>query len=415
MGLELALWALVALQADPVRRDGSAQGSPAPPVFSSGADRVLVDVVVTDKKGRPVLDLVAEDFQVFENGVRRPILSFAAFGAAALRARQAAGASQPVEAPFVQAASVLLIDDGQMTPVEAARLGPVLTEVLRGLHERGGSLHVLAPLSKVSVVGHLPEAAGALAQAIGSVRGHRPPQVTTFPMTDAEALDIEAGDPSARKRLEDRFAALNPGLGQVAEVVGIRARELANDTRRRRRDTFGALRTALGWLAAQPGRHSVILVSAGFPHDRADPEFPRVVTDSFAANAPIHLLDVGSPEPFGQFQGIQHAQALGPDSRVSSFDAYDAAAGSEQLAAQTGGLTVRGLDVRGGLERILDTTRTYYVLGYERLARQKPGFRKIKVRVARKGLDVLARRGYFDDGAGGSSKVPEKAPPRQPR
>ena len=52
------------------------------------AERVLVDVVVTDKKGQPVLDLTAGDFQVFEDGVRRQALSFAAFGAVATRVRQ---------------------------------------------------------------------------------------------------------------------------------------------------------------------------------------------------------------------------------------------------------------------------------------------------------------------------------------
>jgi hypothetical protein len=40
---------------------------------------------------------------------------------------------------------------------------------------------------------------------------------------------------------------------------------------------------------------------------------------------------------------------------------------------------------------------TYYVLSYEPPEHTKPGFRKIKVEVATKGLKVIARRGYFDE------------------
>lgn len=43
---------------------------------------------------------------------------------------------------------------------------------------------------------------------------------------------------------------------------------------------------------------------------------------------------------------------------------------------------------------MLDTMKTYYVLGYEPPV-GKPGFRRIKVEVSRKDLKVLARRGYL--------------------
>jgi hypothetical protein len=50
-------------------------------------------------------------------------------------------------------------------------------------------------------------------------------------------------------------------------------------------------------------------------------------------------------------------------------------------------------DMVKGLSRMLDTMKTYYVLGYEPPA-GKAGFRKIKVEVMRKDLKVLARRAY---------------------
>jgi hypothetical protein len=49
---------------------------PQRPVFRAGIDSVSVDAVVTDKQGRPVLDLTAEDFEVREDGKPQSIDNF---------------------------------------------------------------------------------------------------------------------------------------------------------------------------------------------------------------------------------------------------------------------------------------------------------------------------------------------------
>jgi hypothetical protein len=62
---------------------GSAQTSAVqPPVgratFKSGVDLVTVSAVVRDHKGRVVTDLVQADFELLDNGERRPITDFRA-------------------------------------------------------------------------------------------------------------------------------------------------------------------------------------------------------------------------------------------------------------------------------------------------------------------------------------------------
>ena len=47
-----------------------------PPVFRTGAEIVRVDATVFDKNGKPVTDLSETDFEVQEDGIRRPIKSF---------------------------------------------------------------------------------------------------------------------------------------------------------------------------------------------------------------------------------------------------------------------------------------------------------------------------------------------------
>src|SRR5260370_26836657 len=39
-------------------------------------DEVVVDAIVTDKKNKPVMSLTADDFEVFEDGVKQRIASF---------------------------------------------------------------------------------------------------------------------------------------------------------------------------------------------------------------------------------------------------------------------------------------------------------------------------------------------------
>ena len=72
------------------------------------------------------------------------------------------------------------------------------------------------------------------------------------------------------------------------------------------------------------------------------------------------------------------------------------AAGSETVASESGGFTIRNTnDLVGGIRRIADESRHYYLLGYTPAnPRRDGGFRKIQVEVAG-GYEVRARKGYY--------------------
>ncbi len=44
--------------------------------FAAAVSAVIVDVVVRDRQGKPVMDLTNEDFELFEDGVRQEIADF---------------------------------------------------------------------------------------------------------------------------------------------------------------------------------------------------------------------------------------------------------------------------------------------------------------------------------------------------
>src|SRR5690606_21665483 len=50
--------------------------APAQPTFRAETTLVEVAAIVVDRSGTPVLDLSANDFEVFEDGQQRPLVSF---------------------------------------------------------------------------------------------------------------------------------------------------------------------------------------------------------------------------------------------------------------------------------------------------------------------------------------------------
>lgn len=404
-----AAWIIAGLTLLPLAA-ARAQVRPKPPVFSTRTELVLVDFVVTDKRDRVVEGLSAADFVVKEDGKERRIVSFSAFSPAR---EDAAGPAEVVVEPFPSATpeperppssiAVLFVDDGQLSPQDAIRLKPALKRLLDAMVEKNGALALVAPWAKISVANQVRGNRAVFAAAIDKIQGRRFEDRSNFQMSDAEAIAIERGDPAMIARLTLRFVALNPGFDPDQAQVAVRstASEVAQAARIRRKDAYGVLLNSLAWLAKQPGRHSVVMVSGGFALDNDEDRDRREITArSLQAKAPIHFLDARGMQAAGIFQGVEFGPAIDRDAGETPFAFADASEGSTGLALDTGGLVIRNTNnFEKGLEQMFDTMTTYYVIGYEPAEHDKPGFRKIKVEVRGKDLRVRARRGYYDSGA----------------
>ncbi len=377
----------------------TSQDRSASPTFKAATELVVVDFVVTDKADRLVRGLSARDFVVKEDGKERPIVSFEAFAGddLALRTRGAGPEPASSTSPSPGAATVLLVDDGQLSPEQTARLRPALKALLTTVSERSGTLMLVAPWSKVSVAGRLPTVSADLDAAVDRIVGQRIDDHSNFPVDDAEALAIFRGDLTVLARVAGRFKAINPELTaeQANDLARERANLLAHDARTRRDDMYGVALQCLDWLTGRPGRHSLIVVSAGITQAPDDSRYFEVVTRSLRANAPIHFLDARGLPGIGRYQGVENGVALNRNQDEGAFGRWDAAAGSMAMADDTGGIAISNSnDMAKGLRRLLDTMTTYYVLSYQPPHRDKPGYRKIKVEVRTKGLQVRARTGY---------------------
>ena len=378
---------------------------------------VLVDFVVLDKSDRVVPRLTQKDFVVREDGKERPIAAFTAFtrnGPVVATPPDTEGQATPPTAfatQFGAASTVLFIDDSQLTPQDAARLLPALKKLVDVVAEQEGVLALVAPGSGVGLADEPAKNRAGFHAAIDQVVGRRVPDRSDLPVSDAEALLGDQGDASIIDRLASRYVYLNPranaGLKEVNRyemALGMarsRVTEVAIDARSRRDAAYKLLIGSLTWLSGRPGRRSIVMVSSGYATDKEDRSMREVVNRSLRANAPIHFLDARGLQGMSRFLGAEYREALEHDGMEAPLSFSEESAQTAGLAADTGGLYIRNTnDMEKGLSRIVDMTGTYYVLGYEPPEHGgKPGFRKIKVEVARKDFKVNARRGYFDDGA----------------
>src|SRR5436853_3995253 len=88
-------------------------------IIKLDTDMVLIDVTVSDSKGRLVRNLKKEDFKLYEDGIERPIASF--------NVEKIAGMPRPVAIVFALDLS------GSMTPEEIDRVADAMREFSRQL------------------------------------------------------------------------------------------------------------------------------------------------------------------------------------------------------------------------------------------------------------------------------------------
>jgi VWFA-related protein len=420
-----SLLAMLALAGPPLFAQ---QQPPAPPVFSSEAELVVVDVVVTDGKGLPVRGLTRADFVVKEDGVAQEIATFEAIDrpatlatGSAATATGTAGATplaSNVDAGPERATIVVVFDEQHLSSISTEEVRRRLDKVWRGLG--AANVVLVSTAGGGNWLGRLPEDAEGLQGALARFKGGRPPE-PAGKVTDYEAFLISARRDDrvlveVYRRYIDQSLIPDPTNIDIGErqiyghqsetqkqmppagrsLIMSEAEQRWSVARQRQAATLASLTRLLTGLGGTPGRKAVILVSEGFVHDPAVLEHRALVEAARAARASVHVID---PR---QSRGLSHDAES--DDVIDARDSISVSArrareaeGSDALALATGGRilrTLNGLDQN--LARIGGELRTYYLLGYAPPSARKDGqYHKLKVELKREGLKLEARPGYF--------------------
>jgi VWFA-related protein len=403
----------------------SAKGSPADPapredpalVVGSGVSLVMLPVFVMDGDGHAVRGLQAEDFSIEEDG--RPAL--------------------PVYFRYVDTTDREDLDQEAVSSAARRRFLLLFDKSftdLAGLHR--------AQVAAVDFVRHRLTSADLAAVATFDVRrGIR--LVANF--TEDRALLAHAvetlGVPQIARISDPLALAADFGLGDITQgresdtaipqdeldsVLAVLVRQMRSAEERAYRDHISTLIAALEDLArglrGVEGRKQVIFLSAGFDarllvgqwgdeqkqaseslaqgrmwevdgltrygDSRLRDLLADATRDLNRADAVVHSVDVTGLGSDASLQQATYSRDLARNTNNRESLGY--------LAAETGGRFFKDSNnLAPALAEMLEMTSRYYVLGFQPRQEKGPGtFHKVRVRVARKGVKLSHRSGYFE-------------------
>ncbi len=342
-----------------------AQEPQAPPVFRTGTNIVRVDATVVDRSGNPVPSLTADDFEIREDGVLRPISSFKFILAdgrptddRSLPIRSQAHAATEAERDDVRT-FLILWDEYHIGETAAAYRGREALE--RAVLTAFGETDLVAlmdQLTPISAIEFTRDRRG-MADRIRKLKGRR-------------GVYFPPRSPLEEQQMSGATSAVG-GIEGLRSLVAFDAIKAAATHLR----TFGEGRKTLiviseGFTPANEGRDLLARSGAGDRGGSTDPALDLVRTAS-DSNVAINIVD-----PMGLQVG----------SRRPSFFL-------QTITADTGGELYRTNDLKMPFAKAVKAASAVYLLGYMRDMPDDGRFHQIKVSVKPRGLEVRARAGFW--------------------
>ena len=405
---------LTALASTPA---GQQRVAPAPPVPQSTpppkpdevdvvkitSNLVQVDAVVTDKNGKIVTDLKPEDVEILEDGRKQKITHFS------YNATETPEVERPAKsAPFDKSAPP--VPPGKLRREDVRRTIAVVVDDLGLSFE--STYYVRRALKKFVDEQIQPGDLVAIIRTSGGMGALQ--QFTADKRQLYAAVDRVKWNSNGRSGI-GAFDAMQPALPS-AEL------EAANeDLNRFREDVFavgtlGAISYVVRGLKDLPGRKSILLVSDGFRvYERNDlsreymalDRLRRLIDQANRASVVIYTMNATGLQSFG-LTAADSTYGRSTDEVEEQLTnrrnaAWETQEGLDYLARETGGIAIRNTnDLSGGIKRILDDQRGYYLIGYRpdnmtfdpRTGRRT--FHKLSLKVTRPGkFNVRMRNGFF--------------------
>jgi VWFA-related protein len=420
-----------------------------PPSFPTGAEVVILDMTVHDQRGRLVPDLRPDEVQVFEDGVRCEVTSFRLVQAeAAIEGTQAAASAtsvvtpnsaSPPEVPRLASLVILVFDPLSLAPARNARQAaldflarPFPAGTWFAVFKIGAGLRVLHTFTddpkKIS------DAISAATQ--GGDQTVDPPNDPRFESATEEALRaaLGGGRVSGQQGSSAADAATSAAMADMLRSADLLVRE-----EKGRASLYPLLALAKA-LAPTSGRKTLLYFSEGL---NVPPEAQQLleatVGQANRANVSIYALDarglsprspnentrmglellertsesaVGVPRGAGTGGGASLAEQMKSGETLQDTLRFNVQGNLGDLAESTGGILIANTnDLRPGLERIATDLRNHYEVAYVPPNSSPDGrFRRIKVQVARQGVTVRTRRGYFALPPGSPAVLPYELP-----
>ena len=377
-----------------------------------------IAVYVTDKKGRAVTDLTADDFKIFQDDVAKSITNFRFYSEDDM--------SQPIEGPSVPGAAtstlgpvaesdtsrspvhlVLYIDNLNLNPIDRNRVLSQARDFIRTSLLPPAQMMVVAYQRSFEVLQPFTSNPNEVLDALRQVRHYAGGRV-----------ERETAKQDIIDRMNEIEQTSNPRhqggssrqLNEIDRLIHAYARETDSDLKL----TLDSLRQTINSLSGLPGKKGMIYVSNGLemiPGQGLFFEFSKY------SKAPTALIDMSQYNRSRQFRQLAQAansqdvafytidatgMSLGSNTSATKYansqDRLSATVGLNNdieslrlLADETGGIAIINTnDVAPRLELIRQDMFTYYSIGYSLQASGGDKIHKIVVKLR----DDPELRGY---------------------
>lgn len=415
---------------------GTAVAQDADDQIELSAQEVILDIVVTDSKGRPVTDLRRDEVQVLEGGDEQEMTSFALIESSGSTATAAPGDKAPVSidlSPFRGFNFIIIVVD--RTSLDQRDLKSTLEAGQKFLNERlqpNDLVSVFVASSRLIKVQDFTNSKEKLLRALQVSTGSGGQRIE-LSQEDVLASQVEifTSDPS-NVAANPGGALPAPGAGGVGGAISD-LQAISNDVARTYdtlREQFQAVALVQSLLSLMktysrvPGRKSVVLFSEGFAVESAvEGSFSSLIGSANRNNFSFYTVDAAGLRPTSQ-------NRLGPSSGVPATSTRignrndptladplgntalgraerDVRSGGNgalhRLAVDTGGVPLRNNnDLNRGFQAVEADLRSYYAISYAPKNTNFDGkFRPVTIKVSRKGVDVRTRKGYYATPGGG--------------
>jgi VWFA-related protein len=366
---------------------------------------VQVDAVITDKSGRHVTDLRSDEIQIEEDGRQQKITEFSYI---------------PLESRTAPAENAKPFDkNAPPVPVLPLRPDQVRRTIALVVDDLGLSFEsahfVRQALKKFLDQQMQPDDLVAIIRTAGGIGALQ--QFTSDKRQLYAAVEKVKWNPIGRGGI-GAFPPMAADLAENADAAKA-LRDAGDNVDRLREELFtvgtlGAINYIVQGLRTLPGRKSVMLMSDGITlFNRNDATANQRVVAALRnltdlanrASVVIYTMDA---------RGLQTLNFTAADAGTSieqsmqelsnrRADFYESQGGLIYLAQQTGGFAIRNNnDLSGGIKRVLDDQKGYYLIGYrpdESTFEKVGGHRKfhdLKVRVTRPGkFSIRMRNGFY--------------------
>ena len=384
-------------------------------VVKISTNLVQVDAVVT-KDGKPVRDLTADDFEIFEDGRKQAITSFAYISnVVGVPSQTVANVrekgtdvvpSSPVKRDVPRRIIALVVDD---LGLSAQSIHEVRRHLKKFVAEKLQPNDLVAVIRTGGEVGALQQFTSdrrVLNRAVDRLRWNPCSRIGLFVFQPAGVPNV-AGGGCGGGSFFDTLKVLKFILDGMAELPGRKSMVVLSDSMPIEDQEFGLKGLGNDSPVGSPDNTPESSATQGFGYQVA---LRKIAEKAIRGSVVIYSVDT---------QGLQTTGLTAADSVGSSIDGtvrvsrnnvnqqlndlmrsrskllWDRRQGGDMIARQTGGFQVRnsnGFD----LDRIAEDQSGYYLIGYrptdETFNRR---FHHIKAKVKRSGMSLRTRNGFF--------------------